>query len=145
MVTSSGADFKILVVFGDLVHVFKWRMTFVLALDNYQVDVFLCKNDCWVQKKWSHCLKIKSISGMTSSIKNLGKFGELYLMEKIQPGDCREVCKGMLFYAKWDEESKKTSFETWKAVKRLQWLFFGYFLRDWISQNFKILLTGHKT
>ena len=56
---------------------------------------------------------------MTSAIKNLGKFEELYLMEKKQPGDCTEVCKGMLFYAKWDEESKKkTSFKIWKAPKK---------------------------
>ncbi len=103
-------------------------LTFPIILNGYQVDVFLCKNERWVQKSWSQCLKIKSISGMTSSIKNLGKFGELYLIEEIQPGDPTEVCKGMPFYAKWDEESKKTSFETWKVVEKAAmavfWIFF---------------------
>ena len=54
---------------------------------------------------------------MTSSMKNLGKFGELYLMEQKQPGDPTEVCKGMASYAKWGEESKKTNFETGKPVE----------------------------
>ena len=54
---------------------------------------------------------------MTSSMKNLGKFGELYLMEQKQPGDPTEVCKGMASYAKWGEESKKTNFETEKPVE----------------------------
>ena len=54
---------------------------------------------------------------MTSSMKNLGKFGELYLMEQIQPGDPTEVCKGMPSYAKWGEEFKKTYFETGKPVE----------------------------
>ena len=65
---------------------------------------------------------------MTSSMKNLGKFGELYLMEQIQPGDPTEVCKGMPSYAKWGEESKKTNFETGKAVEdtamAVFWIFF---------------------
>ena len=50
-------------------------------------------------------------------MKNLGKFGELYLMEQKQPGDPTEVCKGMASYAKWGEESKKPIFETGKAVE----------------------------
>ena len=55
---------------------------------------------------------------MTSSMKNLGKFGELYLTEEIQLGDPTKVCKGMPSYVEWGEESKKTSFETWKAVEK---------------------------
>ena len=81
-----------------------------------------------IQKSGSWGLKIYETSGMTSSMKNLGKFGELYSIEEIQPGDPTEVCKGMPFYAKWDEESKKTSFETWKAVEKAAmavfWIFF---------------------
>ena len=50
-------------------------------------------------------------------MKNLGKFGELYLTEQKQPGDPTEVCKGMASYAKWGEESKKTNFETEKPVE----------------------------
>ena len=57
---------------------------------------------------------------MTSSMKNLGKFGELHLTEEAQPRDPTEVCKGTPSYAKWGDESKKTSFETWKAVENLQ-------------------------
>ena len=115
--TSSGAKYLILAFFENLGHVFKSLLTFPMMLNDYRVDVFLCKNERWVQKKWSHCLKIKSITSMTSSIKNLGKFGELYLIEQIQPGDRAEVCKEMPPYAKWGEESKKLSFEEWKAAE----------------------------
>ena len=54
---------------------------------------------------------------MTSSMKNLGKFGDLYLIGQIQPGDPTKVRKGMPSNRNWGEKSKKTSFETWKAVE----------------------------
>ena len=117
LMTSSGADFQILATFENLGHDLKWQLSFPIVYFYFQVDVFLCKNGRWVQKKWSHCLKIKSISGMTSSMKNLGKFGDLYLIEQIQPGDPTKVWKGMPSNRNWGEESKKTSLETWKAVE----------------------------
>ena len=126
--TSSGADFQILATFENLGHDLKWQLSFPIVYFYFQVDVFLCKNGRWVQKKWSHCLKIKSISGMTSSMKNLGKFGDLYLIGQIQPGDPTKVCKGMPSNRNWGEKSKKTSFETWKAVEdtamAVFWIFF---------------------
>ena len=117
LMTSSGADFQILATFENLGHDLKWQLSFPIVYFYFQVDVFLCKNERWVKKKKSHCLKIKSISGMTSSMKNLGKFGDLYLIEQIQPGDPTKVWKGIPSNRNWGEESKKTSFETGKAVE----------------------------
>ena len=53
-----------------------------------------------IQNSGSQGPKIYATSGMTSSMKNLGKFGELYLTEEIQPGGPTEVRKGMPSYAK---------------------------------------------
>ena len=72
---------------------------------------------------------------MMTLMKNLGKFCELYSIEKIQPGDPTEAGKGMLSYSKWGKESKKTSFEKWKVEEKATIGVFGYFLIDWISQK----------
>ena len=116
--TSPGALFQILAFFENSGHDRKWRLTFVIVLHDYQVNVFLSKNERWVQKIMSQCLKIKSISGMTSSIRNLGKFGEPYQTGFLLSREQEDECKGVYSYVKWDAESKKVNFEIWKTVPK---------------------------
>ena len=66
----------------------------------------------------SQCLKIKSICGMTSSIRNLGKFGEPYQTGFLLSGEQEDECKGVYSYVKWGAESKKVNFEIWKTVQK---------------------------
>ena len=42
------------------------------------INVFQSKNGRWIQKQGSRCLKMNTTSCMTSSIRNLGKFGYFY-------------------------------------------------------------------
>ncbi len=44
----------------------------------YLFDLFLCKKDGWIQKNVFQDMKISTISGMTSLIRNLGQYGDVF-------------------------------------------------------------------
>ena len=134
LMTSPGALFQILAFFENSGHDRKWRLTFVIVLHDYQVNVFLSKNERWVQKIMSQCLKIKSISGMTSSIRNLGKFGEPYQTGFLLSGEQEDECKGVYSYVKWGAESKKVNFEIWKTVQKAVMAVFFWEFFDRLNQ-----------
>ena len=67
----------------------------------------------------SQCLKIKSISGMTSSIRNLGKFGEPYQTGFLLSGEQEDECKGVYSYVNEVQNPKQLISRYEKQFKRL--------------------------
>ena len=50
----------------------------VLIIVKYLLDLFVCKKDRWIHKNEFQDLKIITTSGMTSLIRNLGQFGDVF-------------------------------------------------------------------
>ena len=82
------------------------------------LDLFWRKNDRWVQKSGSRDLKTNTTSGMTSSIRNLGKFGQIFKMTNF--AELKKMGGNVTdhFYVKWGGEYRKCGFGGWMWVQR---------------------------